>query len=262
MYKKRIKAPKQPSEPALVFIKNCSYEGAGAFETLCQNWKIPYWIVDLSLGDPLPQLNELRAVVILGGPASANDESPEILAQLDFIKELNANDLPILGICLGMQLLAKANGAKVQKHALREVGILAPDNRPYGVLPSSDASRDALFVGYDKVFAANRVGVNPYIPLFQLHGETILAHDTIQLLASGIFCTHQIIKTANRAWGIQGHVEIDADLLEALQKEDTFLGNLDRISLSRQFFAMKNEYLLAATMFFGNFLIAAGYTIV
>ena len=96
------------SSKSLTFVKNCSREGPGLLETFANERDIPFQIIDLETGVSLPDSAQCSAVVILGGPASANDQSPVILSELNFARELLDKGIPVLGICLGLQILAKA----------------------------------------------------------------------------------------------------------------------------------------------------------
>lgn len=75
-------------------------------------------------GDPLPdRVDDYAAVVVFGGPMSANDDFDYIHAERDLIERTLTADLPFLGICLGGQLLARQLGARVFSHARGQVEI-------------------------------------------------------------------------------------------------------------------------------------------
>lgn len=248
----------RPSEPAVVFIKNMTREGPGRFETLARAWNVPYWIVDLEHEEKLPEPEDCRGVVMLGGTASANDQTWLMAEEISLVSRCLDTGVPYLGICLGMQILARAAGATVQKHVLREIGVQAPDRRPWGMLPTKPGYADPIMEGIQETFPPSRAGVSPYIPVFQLHGETVVPNERTELLASGVFCTQQMIRVGRKAWGIQGHIEIDQDQLDTWSKEDPFLRQQDRISLMRDFSMVQDSYAKASELIFGNFLRVAG----
>ena len=90
----------------ILIIKNISREGPGIFEEIIIESGIKYKVIDLSQSPDIPALDNYGAVIVLGGPDSANDGNPKIKHELALIgKVLNAN-IPYLGICLGMQVAA------------------------------------------------------------------------------------------------------------------------------------------------------------
>src|SRR5882724_3622908 len=79
--------------------------------------------IDLYRGEePVPNIRDAGALIFMGGPMSANDELPYIRQELDLIGEAASLGKPILGVCLGAQLIAKALGAPVYANAVKEIG--------------------------------------------------------------------------------------------------------------------------------------------
>jgi GMP synthase-like glutamine amidotransferase len=72
----------------------------------------------------LPALHSIDALIILGGPMSANDEDvlPWLVQEKQFIRDAVARGIPILGVCLGAQLIASAMGASVYRNPVKEIG--------------------------------------------------------------------------------------------------------------------------------------------
>jgi GMP synthase-like glutamine amidotransferase len=260
----KAKTPKITTDPkgGVLFVKNCSIEGPGLFEQILNSRQIPYGIVDLEAGQELPPLKNLKAVVVLGGPASANGDSPAIQAELAFLRGLLEAEVPVLGICLGLQLLVKAAGGQVTIHAIRETGVIAPDRHPYTMALTAAGRIDELFEGVGEVFPPLKAGATSVLPVFQLHGETVqLPTDPAfpsKLLATGLFCTNQAVRIGKNAWGIQGHVEITPELLKDWMHADAILREHDRIGLLRDLGYLSADYRKAADLLFGNFLAIAG----
>lgn len=258
----KAKAPSGPSGASLTFIKNCSREGPGALEIFAQERGVPYELRDLEAGEALPDPAACRAVVILGGPASANDQSPTMLAELDFARALLAAGVPTLGVCLGLQVLCKAAGGTVNVHSIREMGVVAPDRRPYAMALTEAGRADPLFKAIDNAFPPVKPGATIVLPVFQLHGETVVLPEggpiESRLLATGIFCTNQAARFGAAAWGVQGHVEITRDMAEAWMHDDENLRDIDRIGLLRDLSYVIGDYERAARIVFANFLEIAG----
>ena len=93
---------------------------------------IPWELVAIDRGEPIPQgVDDVSALVFLGGTMSVNDGHPWLGEEMALIRTAAARDLPMLGHCLGSQLIAKALGATVAPMAAKEIGwhrVLRLDN--------------------------------------------------------------------------------------------------------------------------------------
>src|SRR4051812_34669387 len=101
-----------------VILQHVPHEGPGRIVPVFRDFGIPTDVRHLYRGDEVPtDLDELRVLVILGGPMgvadAANASYPFLQKEVDLLKRLVRLDRPVLGICLGAQLLAHAAGAKV-----------------------------------------------------------------------------------------------------------------------------------------------------
>ncbi|MDD5392094.1 MAG: gamma-glutamyl-gamma-aminobutyrate hydrolase family protein [Thiothrix sp.] len=155
--------------------------------------------------EALPEIESIDLLIVMGGPMSINDEAefPWLVTEKRYIRTMIAAGKPVLGICLGAQLIASSQGAAVYPNAEKEIGWLpihAADNLP-----------DHAFR-----FPAEAT-------VFQWHGETFdLPADAI-LLASSPACRHQAFQVGNKAIGLQFHLEIiqgsAKDLVENCEHE-------------------------------------------
>ena len=148
--------------------------------------------------EPIPrQPDGYQGIVIMGGPASANDATPEIEDQLQLVRWSLEHGTPMLGICLGAQLMAKAAGGHILPSPLRELGW-------YPLSPTPEGSNDPLF---------RHLSVNQ--PVFQWHGETFTLPPDATLLASCPQVPNQAFRLGRGQYGLQFHVEIDAALVDS-----------------------------------------------
>lgn len=147
-----------------------------------------------ALGDSLPTtLDQHEAVVIFGGPMSANDEHlPFIRTELDWIPVALESGKPFLGICLGAQLLARVLGAKVAPHPQKLTEI--------GYFPIFPTGNQAYFDSPRSVYHWHREG-------FQL------PTGAVQLATSEIY-ENQAFCYGERAYGVQFHPEITTEMIE------------------------------------------------
>ena len=132
----------------------------------------------------------------MGGPMNVYEEQryPFLRDETRFLQEAAARDLPVLGICLGAQMIAKAAGAAVTKNRVEEVG--------WGTVSlTGEGLADPLFRGLPAT-----------LPVFQWHGDTFGIPAGGTLLATGEDCHHQALRF-RRSYGLQFHLEADRALL-------------------------------------------------
>jgi GMP synthase (glutamine-hydrolysing) len=145
-----------------------------------------------------PDLDGYDGLVVLGGPMSADqsDRHPHLDHEVDVIRDALDRDRPVLGICLGAQLLARALDARVAPAPTREIGW-------YDVAMSEAAREDALVGHFDAVER-----------LFQWHGDTFELPSEAVHLASSELCPNQAFRAGTRAYGFQFHLEVDTPMIE------------------------------------------------
>jgi GMP synthase (glutamine-hydrolysing) len=139
------------------------------------------------------------SIVILGGPVSVYDDLPYLQKEQELIRNAMKNDTPVLGICLGSQLIAQAAGGRVYKGKKKEIGW-------YNVYLTPASSND-IFRGFtDKT-----------IRIFQWHGDTYDLPANAKILAySDLY--PQAFRIGS-AVGIQFHFEVDEPLIQTWMKE-------------------------------------------
>jgi GMP synthase-like glutamine amidotransferase len=146
-----------------------------------------------------PGLEEIGGLIVFGGEMNVDevDRHPYLLAERDLMRGAVDAGLPVLGICLGAQLLARAFEAPVYRAAVRELGF-----KPLRIteLGASDPLLSAFQSG-DRVF--------------QWHEDTFDLPAGADLLASGDEVPMQAFRLGVSAWGVQFHFELDADGVEA-----------------------------------------------
>jgi len=199
--------------------------------------------VDLSKDEPLPQVNDFDAVFVFGGPQSANDIEGHIPDELEFIRETIALEIPFFGICLGLQLLVKATGGTIIPCPQKEIGWWDSEDKLFSIYYSSSYMVDDLLQS-----------INNNIPIFQLHGETVVRTAKHRLIAQGSVCENQFIRYGKNAYGIQGHLELTKSMLKEWISIDADLQKLDEDYLMITYEAIQREYSIAGKQLFWNFL--------
>ena len=145
-----------------------------------------------------PSLDHYHGLVLLGGPMSACDDvnHPHLVTEIELVREGIDRGLPVLGICLGAQLMARALGAEVRPNPAPEIGW-------YEVSLTEDGRRDPVFAHFGE---RERI--------FQWHGDTFDIPDGGVHLASSTTCHHQAFRYGDRAYALQFHLEVDPPLIE------------------------------------------------
>ncbi|PSJ17837.1 type 1 glutamine amidotransferase [Nitrosomonas supralitoralis] len=109
-------------KPVAIF-RHLPIEGPGYFATFLDNNHIPWRLIKIDAGEnPPTSIDEFSGLVFMGGPMSVNDDLPWIELSLSLIRQAVAVDMPILGHCLGGQLMAKALGGVVSPSPVKEMG--------------------------------------------------------------------------------------------------------------------------------------------
>ena len=151
-------------------------------------------------GDPVPvDFDDVDAVISFGGPQYVTDSHAWIQRELDFIKAAHERSLPVVGICLGAQLIAKALGGEVGQMDKPEMGFVETPLSPAGQT--------------DTILA----GVSWNFPTFHHHRHEVktLPPGAV-LLASSAGCMAQIFRVGMRTYAFQGHIEADRVIMDEL----------------------------------------------
>ncbi len=185
--------------PTVLVVQHVTIEGPGRLETWLgeAGWRLD--VRNVESGASLPRsLAGYGALVVLGGSMSVHDADryPHLQQTEELLRLAVAADLPVLGICLGGQLLASALGGRVEPNAVREIG-------PGTIRLTKEGRADPLFAG-----------LPAELPVFQWHGETfsVLPPGGV-LLAGSAACRHQAFRVGRRAYGLQFHFEVDEPMV-------------------------------------------------
>ena len=174
-----------------MFIQNSPLEGPGALGGLFRQDGLDHTIIPADA--KIPRRAE-GPVVVLGGPQGANDDSARLRDQEELIRWCHSRDVPVLGICLGSQLAAKALGGGVYRGPRPEVGFY-DDVTPDASHPLFDGAPD------------------PYT-VFQWHQDTFRLPPGFRRLASSPAYENQAFIHGSVV-GLQFHLEIDAPTARA-----------------------------------------------
>jgi GMP synthase-like glutamine amidotransferase len=141
-------------------------------------------------GARAPALDDCAGLIFMGGPMSANDSLDFLDWESRAIRWALARERPILGVCLGAQLIAKTLGARVYPNRRKEIGW-------FEIHFTAAAARDPLFHG-----------LSGPETVFHWHGETFDLPDAAVHLAWSEHCRQQAFRYGDRVWGLQFHLEV------------------------------------------------------
>jgi len=176
------------TKKVLIFL-HMDDEHPGYIADYLQRKNIPYRIVRGYQGDPISTLDESMAgLVFMGGVMSANDDIPRIKQEITLIRAALDNNIPLLGHCLGGQLISVALGASVTTNPVGEVGW-------------HECHREQNHSVVDWLGDAE----DPFIT-FHWHLETFALPAEAQLLFSSKHCHNQAYSYGDNVLAMQGHV--------------------------------------------------------
>lgn len=172
----------------ILVLQNARYEGLAGLGKLLEEDGFNTKIVFVKQ-EKIPELDS-SAVIILGASESANDDLPYLKKEMVLVRLAVQKEIPVLGICLGSQLIAKAFGAKVYQGTKKEIGI-------YHDIEFDNLSKSSLFSGIK----------SPAV-VFHWHGDTFdLPQDAIRLAHSKDYRDQAF--QLGTAVGVQFHLEVD-----------------------------------------------------
>ena len=177
----------------ILVIQNAKYEGLSSLGKLLEEDGFKTSII-FAKKDKIPEVNH-SAVIILGAPESANDDLSYLREEMEFIRRMVKKEIPLLGICLGSQLIAKSFDAKVYPGNKKEIGI-------YHDIEFDNLSKSSLFLG-----------IKSPATVFHWHGDTFdLPTNAIRLAHSKNY-QNQAFQIGS-AVGVQFHLEVDEETIK------------------------------------------------
>jgi GMP synthase (glutamine-hydrolysing) len=183
----------------LLVFQHVSFEPLGTLHPLLKRYGFRIRYVNFGREpDAQPNVAAYDGVIVLGGPMSAWDEAghPHLRVEIAAIRAAIAAELPVLGICLGAQLTARALGAHVAPAAEKEIGW-------HDVERTAAGAADPMLGAFA-----------PTERVFQWHGDAFEMPKGAELLATSAGCPHQAFRYGDRTYGLQFHLEVDGPLIE------------------------------------------------
>lgn len=182
----------------VVIVRFSQTEGPGYLGDFLAARGIPQTHINVDAGDAIPAaINGYAGLVLMGGPMSVNDELPWIEPVLHLVRDAVKHNVPVLGHCLGGQLMSKALGGIITRNPIKEIGWGSVSKLIGAVAPDWLERLPASF------------------EVFQWHGETFSIPPGAQHLLRNDNCANQAYLVDNRHLGLQCHVEMTAPMIRA-----------------------------------------------
>lgn len=180
-------------KPVAIF-RHFPTEGPGYLATFLDSHSIPWQLIRIDGGECIPSTpDEFSGLVFMGGPMSVNDDLPWIPPVLSLIRHAVDDSVPVLGHCLGGQLMSKALGGVVARSPIKEIG--------WGEVYLANNPVAGEWLGDRSIFEA-----------FHWHGETFTLPEGSTLLFSSPYCQNQAFALDNHL-GLQCHVEMTEEMV-------------------------------------------------
>lgn len=179
------------------YFQHVPFEGLGSIES----WLVQagYEISRTPFYEPsatIPAAQDIDLLIIMGGPMSVNEELPYpwLVEEKAFVRSVIALGKPVLGVCLGAQMIASAMGATVFANPVKEIGWFPIQ---------SQLAQDSFVLPEQ-------------LSVFHWHGETFTLPASAKLLASSVACQHQVFQLGPRVLGLQCHLETTPETAKLL----------------------------------------------
>jgi len=178
----------------VAILRHAPGEGPGYLATFLDRHFIPWQLFRIDDGAPVPaDVLSFSGLALMGGPMSANDPLPWIGEELALIRDCRARDIPVIGHCLGGQMMAKAFGAPVAKNPVKEIG--------WGMVRVVESAVTDDWLGEFREFSA-----------FHWHGETFGLPAGATHILSSTHCAHQAFAVGPHL-AMQCHVEMTESMI-------------------------------------------------
>jgi GMP synthase-like glutamine amidotransferase len=181
--------------PEILITRHAPHEGPGYLGDYLERRRLPYRLIRIDQDDSIPSsIDGVSGLVCMGGPMSVNDPLPWIPKVTELIRKAVAADVPVLGHCLGGQLISKALGGVITKNPVKEIGWLPVSRVDSPVAPQ-------WLDGLPREFE-----------VFHWHGETFSIPPGATRLLASRDCANQAF-VIGKTLAFQCHIEMTADMV-------------------------------------------------
>ena len=192
---------------SVLVLQHVPWERPGIFADVLTTHRLPFTSRSYLYGPPVPTINEISGLIVMGGPMDALDyvRRPALKDEAQLVRAVADAGIPLFGICLGHQIIASALGAKLHIGAANEIGMGTVDT-----------------VVDDSVFGAAR----SVSPVLHWHRDVVEAPAGATVLASTDQTPNQAFRLGDTIFAMQFHIEVDRYMLERWLAVDEMVDDL------------------------------------
>ena len=193
----------------MVAFRHVPFEGIGLIQPALEDRGVSVECADLFRdGALLPDAATAAGLIFMGGPMSVNDDLGYLRQEMQLVRDAVARGQPVLGVCLGAQLIAKALGARVYRNPVKEVGW-------FDVQVTEAGRQDPLFSALEGSET-----------VLQWHGETFDLPAGAVLLATSDRCRNQAFRIGANVYALQFHLEVTPAMIADWCAQDANCGDV------------------------------------
>jgi GMP synthase (glutamine-hydrolysing) len=187
-----------PIPKPVIIVRNETPDPGGTVLDELQAEGLDVRMVDAFRGEPLPDPDEVAGIVVFGGAQHADDVAkyPYLKDERDLLRAATEHGVPVLGICLGGQILALAMGAALRESPVREFGYTP-------ISPTAEGQEDPVLSVWE-----------PGDRVFCWHEDTFDVPSGATLLLEGEHVRNQAFRFGDSSWGLQFHPEVTETVIE------------------------------------------------
>ena len=230
----------------ILVFQHVPYEILGTFDPMIRErgFRVRY----INFGrDPevIPNVTKYDGLIVLGGPMNVGqaEQYPHLTSELEALRSALDHNIPIMGICLGAQLLAKTLGAEVSRCPEKEIGW-------YDVTPTKEGLEDPVLGHFQRTRK-----------IFEWHGDAFANPPGAIRLAESKAWANQAYRYGDNAYGFQFHLEVDEALVHRwlstpryLKELSSLKGRTDPETIRRETTLYIEELKALSQNVFGSFL--------
>ncbi len=213
------------------YLKHVPFEGLGCMENILTEHGCGLTRTCMYEDQSLPSIHEIDALIVMGGPMGVADEDdyPWLTLEKEFIESVIKREIPVLGVCLGAQLIADVLGAKVTKNHTKEIGWFP--------VKKTQAITDSRVVSFPDQFYA-----------YHWHSDTFEAPSGAKNFLASEGCANQAFTYGKATLGLQFHLEMLPSNVQAIYHEfgnpnklGDYVQSLEEMLSSMEYFQQANK---------------------